>query len=564
MVYPAIFTTKNSTMVAAETLSKYSTWHHPYTPAKEFNKKTAYFSMEFAIHQGLKIYSGGLGFLAGSHMRSAYDLKQNIIGIGMLWKYGYYDQGRNKDQTLQTNSIEKHYNFLEDSGLEVEVNIHGNASVKVRAMVLRPDTFQSAPIYLLTTDVEGNDYLSRTITDYLYDANEETRVAQSIVLGIGGAKIVELLGGADVYHLNEGHGLPAFYYLRDQGVKKSQMVFTTHTPEKGGNEERDGYHLNNFGFFGRALSEQELQKEMVNGNSINYTISALRMAKKANAVSKLHAKVSRAMWNGHGGANKIIPITNAQNLEFWQDKDFQKAWKKKDAKAFAKRKIALKKELFDLVLDQTGKLFDPNVITIVWARRFAGYKRADLLFHDIKRFQKILENEQYPIQIIWAGKPYPMDFSAIDTFNYLVNFSKKEPHLAVLTGYEIELSKKLKTGSDVWLNTPRITREASGTSGMTAAMNGSVNLSTDDGWIPEFAKNGKNSFILPALEHTLPIAQQDLLDSEHLYKTLEEEVLPTYYDQPEVWQKIVFQAITDVVPEFTSERMARQYYEELY
>ncbi|MEM9141435.1 MAG: alpha-glucan family phosphorylase, partial [Bacteroidota bacterium] len=486
-------------MATTEILSKYNTWYHPYTPTKAYNKKTAYFSMEFAVHQGLKIYSGGLGFLAGSHMRSALGLKQNIIGIGMLWKYGYYDQGRNKDQTLQTTSVEKTYSFLEDTGLEVEVQIFDNPKVKVRAFVLKPETFNCAPIYLLTTDVEGNDFLSRTITDYLYDANEMTRVAQSIVLGIGGAKIVERLGGADVYHLNEGHALPAFYYLRDQGVKKSQMVFTTHTPEKGGNEERDGYHLNTFGFFGRKLSEKELQKEMVNGNTINYTVCALRMAKKANAVSKLHAKISRSMWNGYGDAHKIIPITNAQNLEFWQDKNIQKAWKKGNLKALAKRKIELKKELFELVLDQTGKLFDPKVLTIVWARRFAGYKRADLLLHDIQRFREIMDNSSYPVQIIWAGKPYPMDFSAIDTFNHLVGFTKHEPRMAVLTGYEIALSRKLKAGSDIWLNTPRITREASGTSGMTAAMNGSINVTTNDGWIPEFAKNGKNSFVLPAL-----------------------------------------------------------------
>ncbi|NNE77592.1 MAG: alpha-glucan family phosphorylase, partial [Pricia sp.] len=536
----------------------------PYTPSKEFSKKTAYFSMEFAIDQGLKTYSGGLGFLAGSHMRSAYDLKQNVIGIGMLWKYGYYDQGRKQDQTLKVNSIEKNYSFLEDTGLEVDIQIKDNTNVKVRAYVLTSEISKAAPLYLLTTDVPGNDFLSRTITDRLYDNNDETRIAQSIVLGIGGAKIVQALGGAEVYHLNEGHALPAFYYLRNQGIKKSQMVFTTHTPEKAGNEERSGHQLNDFGFFGKTLTDKELQKETIDGGLLNYTVSALRLSKKANAVSKLHAKVSQQMWKDFKGTAEIIPITNAQNEGFWQDEEIRKSWKKRDSKAFKTRKLKLKKELFDIVLDQTGKLFDPNVVTIVWARRFAAYKRADLLMHDMERFKQLITDSKYPVQIIWAGKPYPTDHAAIATFNRLVHFSKPTHNLAVLTGYEIALSKRLKMGSDIWLNTPRITREASGTSGMTAAMNGSVNLSTNDGWMPEFANDGKNCFVLPEIDHNLPEWDQDVLDTAHLYQILTQKVMPTFYDEPEQWQNIVFQGMDDVIPEFSSHRMARQYYEELY
>jgi starch phosphorylase len=342
------------------------------------------------------------------------------------------------------------------------------------------------------------------------------------------------------------------------------MVFTTHTPEKAGNEERDARHLNRCGFFGRMLSEEELQKETVNGGMINYTVSALRMAKKSNAVSKLHAKVSQDMWKNFDGISKIIPITNAQNQIFWQDEEVNRAFKKKNVKAYKKRKIELKKELFDEVLNQTEKLFDPNVLTIVWARRFAGYKRADLLLHDLERFEKLISNAKYPIQIIWAGKPYPFDYYAIDIFNHLVNYSKYSPNLAVLVGYEMELSRKLKAGSDIWLNTPRITREASGTSGMTAAMNGSVNVSTNDGWIPEFAKDGENCFVFPEIDFNLPVWDQDKLDSDNLYDILENKVLPTYYDNPKKWQQIVFTGIDDVIPEFTSRRMADQYYKELY
>ena len=545
------------------TPSKYSKWYHPYKAAEEFKKRTAYFSMEFAVHQGLKTYSGGLGFLAGSHMRSAFDLKQNLIGIGMLWKYGYYDQGRNRDRTLQTNFIEKNYSFLEDSGLEVEVRIHDNPSVKVRALVLKPEVFGSAPLYFLTTDVEGNDYLSRTITDYLYDANELTRVSQSIVLGIGGAKIVEALGGAEVYHLNEGHALPAFYYLQDNG-RKAHKVFTTHTPEKGGNEERNGYHLNHCGFFGRPLAHDELRQHFTNGDNVNYTVAALRMAAKANAVSKLHAQVTTRMWEGFEGTDKIVPITNAQHQHFWQDTGIKKAWNKKDPKAFMKIKAALKNTLFEEVLHQTGKVFDAKIATIVWARRFAGYKRADLLLYDIERFERLIADQKYPVQIIWAGKPYPKDFGAIDIFNKMVKYTQSKANLAVLIGYEIELSRKLKSGSDIWLNTPRITREASGTSGMTAAMNGSINLSVNDGWMPEFSQHGKNCFILPEIGTNLPEDDQDRLDCSNLYHLLEQQVLPTYYDDQKKWNEIAFKAIDDVIPAFSSARMARQYYKELY
>ena len=544
--------------------SKYNTWYHPYKPDTKYKKRAAYFSMEFGIHQALKIYSGGLGYLAGSHMLSAMELKQNMIGIGMLWKYGYYDQGRNTDQTLQTSFIEKHYNFLEDSGIEVEVKIHDNPSVKVRAYVLKPEVFGSVPIYLLTTDVPGNDHLSKTITDHLYDNNTLTRISQNIVLGIGGAKVVQELGGADIYHLNEGHALPAFYYLRNIGITKNQMFFTTHTPEKAGNMERNGHLLNSCGFFGTTLTEEELQKEVVNDDMLNYTVSALRMAKRVNAVSKLHAVVANNMWNSFKGTSKIIPITNSQNQRFWQDSVLAKAWKSLNEKAFKKRKLELKSQLFDVVLDQTGKLFDPNVLTIVWARRFAQYKRADLLLYDLDRFEKLASSVNYPIQVIWAGKPYPTDYYSIDMFNHLVNYTKFKPNMAVLIGYEMELSRKLKTGSDVWLNTPRITREASGTSGMTAAMNGSVNLTINDGWIPEFADDGENSFVLPEADYKSPAWEQDKFDSDNLYSTLEQRVLPAFYENPKKWQEMVFKGIDGVVPAFTSRRMAAEYYNILY
>ena len=229
------------------------------------------------------------------------------------------------------------------------------------------------------------------------------------------------------------------------------------------------------------------------------------------------------------------------------------------------RKKHLKKRMFRIVADQTGNLFDPNVFTIVWARRFAGYKRADLLLHDKERFERLLNNPKYPVQIIWAGKPYPMDYSAISTFNTLVEESKYYKNMAVLTGYELALSKSLKQGSDLWLNNPRVPREASGTSGMTASMNGSVNLSTDDGWIPEFAKNGVNGFVVPQADYkNASVYDQDNFDLENLYNVLENEILPMYYDRPDEWRKIQHNAMEDVKRDFNSDRMADEYYKQIY
>lgn len=545
-------------------MTDYSKWFHPYKPAKEYTKKVAYFSMEFAIDQALKIYSGGLGFLAGSHMRSAYELKQNFIGIGMLWKYGYYDQSRNPDGSLEVKSIEKVYPYLEDTGIQVVIRVLDNANVHVRAFCLKPEIFGTVPMYFLTTDLPENDHLSQTITDRLYDPNDLTRISQSIVLGIGGAKVVEALGGADIIHLNEGHGLPAFYYLRDKGYGRENFVFTTHTPETAGNEERPADFLNKMGFFGRELSAEELKTQTVNGGMLSYTVAALRLAKRSNAVSKIHATVSQDMWKGYEGCSQIIPITNAQNQKYWQDTELAKAVEKADKKAYVKRKHELKSLLFKEVANQTGKIFDPEVLTIVWARRFAGYKRADLLLSDQERLEKILSNTDHPVQIIWAGKPYPKDQEAINIFNRLFYFSKFRKNVAVLVGYELELSRKLKTGSDIWLNNPRITREASGTSGMTAAMNGSVNVSTYDGWIPEFAKDGVNSFVLPPAPMDVPLQEHDKTDYLNLYDILENQVIKFYYEKPEQWLDIAFAGMKDVLPEFGSNRMADQYYKELY
>ncbi|MBW3524016.1 alpha-glucan family phosphorylase [Chryseobacterium sp. NKUCC03_KSP] len=542
----------------------------PFSINPKYAEKVAYFSMEFALEQVLKIYSGGLGFLAGSHMRSAYNLNQDLIGIGILWKFGYYDQARNHDQTLQPTWTRKMYSFLEDTGIKFQIEIH-SAPVWVKVWYLDPEIFNTAPMFFLSTDVPENDHISKTICHRLYDANESTKLAQYILLGKGGAKLLDEMNiDRDVYHLNEAHGLPAAFHLLkkydgDIQKVKEKLVFTTHTPEEAGNEKHNLKLCYDMSYFSGLSMEEAKMIEGSDGELFNHSLCALKMARIANGVSKLHGEVSRAMWSKYPGICEIKSITNAQEFKYWGDKELYISKDENNDIVFDYRKKILKKRLFRIVADQTGNLFDPNIFTIVWARRFAGYKRADLLLQDKERFRKLLNNPKYPVQIIWAGKPYPMDYSSISTFNVLVEESKNHKNMAVLTGYELALSKSLKQGSDLWLNNPRVPREASGTSGMTAAINGSVNLSTDDGWIPEFAKHGENSFVVPKADYmNMSIYEQDTYDFNKLYELLENEILPTYYNQPDQWRKIQQNSMKDVKQNFNSDRMADEYYSILY
>ncbi len=543
-------------------------FQHPYDLDPKYQRRVAYFSMEFAVDQPLKTYSGGLGFLAGSHMRSAYELKQNMVGISILWKYGYYDQIRKGDQSMDSLFQEKFYSFLEDTGIRFQIEIN-NHPVHVQAYYLSPNVFGTVPLFFLSTDLPENDYLAQTTSHKLYDSDPAGKVAQCILLGVGGAKLLELLNHeTEIYHMNEAHALSLVFHLyaksKDLTELREKIVFTTHTPEEAGNEKHDIRLLDKMSFFCGIPLEEVREISGIEDDTFNHSLVALRLSKIANGVSKLHGEVSNRMWKKYTNICPIIHITNAQNKKYWADKRLINALGNEDDLALANRKKELNKELFDLVADQTGQMFDKEVLTVVWARRFAEYKRPALITQDLDRFEKILQNKTKRIQFIWAGKPYPMDYNAISTFNRLVHMGKKYPNLAVLVGYELKLSKMLKCGSDVWLNNPRVPREASGTSGMTAAMNASVNFSTYDGWIPEFSKHGINSFIVPPVDTTLPLHQQDQLDLQNLLDILEDDIITTYYDKPEKWMSIVKNSMLDVVPYFDSDRMAYQYYEKLY
>jgi len=271
------------------------------------------------------------------------------------------------------------------------------------------------------------------------------------------------------------------------------------------------------------------------------------------------------MWSKYPGICPIIHITNAQNWSYWADKQLYKKLDDGDNFWWDDRKRFLKKRSFEIVADQTGRLFNPDIFTIVWARRFAGYKRADLIARDKRKFTELLNNSKYPVQVIWAGKPYPMDYPAINDFNYLVQLSKEYSQVAVLTGYELGLSRRLKQAADCWLNNPRVPREASGTSGMTAAMNGALNFSTNDGWIPEFINHGNNGFLIGKSDYSdMTVPEQDELDLNSLYDVLQNQILPLYYDQRDTWRQVVKNGMADVRFAFDAGRMVTEYYEKLY
>ncbi|MBL7757444.1 MAG: alpha-glucan family phosphorylase [Chitinophagaceae bacterium] len=538
----------------------------PYAIDQRYSKRVAYFCMEYGIDQPLKTYAGGLGFLAGSHLRSAWQLKQAFVAIGVLWKYGYYDQVRKQDQTMDVFFMEKVYGFLQDTGIRLTITVSDHP-VKVAAYYLPPTVFQTAPLFLLSTDLPENDYLAQTICHHLYDANPETRAAAAILLGEGGAKLLEILQWQpDIYHLNESHGLPLAFYLYNQlrsaDLLKKKLVFTNHTPEPGGNERIQTGLLHKLGYCNGLSAELVRSVSHTENGVMDLTLTALKLAGRANGVSARHGRYLQSIRSTD--SCPTIAITNAQDFSYWHHAAMYQALQNHDDGALLSEKARGKKQLFELVADQCGEIYNEHVLTIVFAKRFTGYKRPALLLNDMQRLHLLLTNADRPVQLIWAGKPYPMDYTAIATFDKLVHLTKSYPNCCVLTGYEMKLSRLLKQGADVWLNVPRLGHEASGTSGMSAAMNGALNVSIPDGWFPEFAQDGINSFVINPTDPSLPEHIQDENDANELFEILEKRVIPLYYNDQGAWLSMIRHSMEDIRPAFDSLRMADEYYTRLY
>ena len=489
--------------------------------------KVAYFSMEIALDQSLCTYSGGLGFLAGSHMLSAGYLQMPMVGVTMLWSYGYYDQRIDHEGNVEVAYIRKYYDYLTDLNVEVEVETFGE-KVKVKAYRVEPHLFHSCPVYLLTTDIDGNSEWARSISHKLYDGNEKIRIAQETVLGIGGVRALQAAGvDFDVVHMNEGHALPAAFELLKQyngnlEAVKEKTVFTTHTPVAAGNEVHWVDMLRDGGFFSGCSRERAVQ---LGGENFSLTVAALRMSRIANAVSQLHGLVANKMWEWVDGRCPIRAITNAVNLNYWQD---PRMGGNKTDEELLSAKYEMKQELFKYIADTAGNRFDPNVLTITWARRFADYKRAWLIFMDKDRIGKLLDEDK--VQLIFAGKFHPDDVMGKEMFNKILHRSHSMKNVVVLPGYELELSGRLKRGSDLWLNTPIRPLEASGTSGMSANMNGALHFSIYDGWTVEGTFPGINGYTVeyPGLDDEIPWEERHWKDYECIMSQLENDIIPTY------------------------------------
>ena len=590
-------------------------------------KTVAYFCAEFGIHESMPIYSGGLGILAGDHLKSASDLGLPLVAVGMAYKFGYFHQlvdvtGRQTEHYL-ANDYQRLPAVRQCNGDEepiiLEIAYPGRT---VRAQIWKVMVGRVA-LYLLDTDLPENNEEDRMITGHLYGGNEDTRIRQEILLGVGGLRALEAVGiNPDVCHLNEGHS--AFLSVEQirravsrQGLSFTEAVaescasnvFTTHTPVAAGNDAFSSDHVREYLKCILEGSGVDLDQLMALGQDrpddansrFGMTVLALHTTRFANGVSELHGKVARFMWHhlwpeADEDDIPIAHVTNGVHMASWIAPDLDLCYREhltedgldiSDA-AFWNLHQGLRRRLVDTVriklaaqrrrhgasaeaVAAAASLLDPEALTIGFARRFAPYKRATLLLRDRDRLAALLGNTDRPLQILMAGKAHPMNEPGKALMQEIWRVSQ-DPMFAgriqLVEGYNIALARFLVQGVDVWLNTPRRPLEASGTSGMKAAANGAPNLSISDGWWVEGFEGGNGWVIGDGREHDTPEAQ-DAEDVESLFTLLEKEVVPTFYDRgsdgvPRKWVKIMRAAVAGVIPEFSTARMVNDYTEDFY
>ena len=536
--------------------------------SSEKNPNVAYFCMEYGIDQRFKAYAGGLGILAGDYLKGAHDHQYPIIGIGIRWKQGYTEQKIDASGNAYDSYHNYKYDFLEDTGITVTVDIR---KVKVNCKVWKLTQFGNADLYLLDTDIPDNH--DSWITGQLYGWFGEERIAQEIVLGIGGIKAIRALGlPIDIYHFNEGHALFAGFELlrekmEDEGltfekaveVVKKEVVFTTHTPIVQGNES---HPIDKIIYMGANLNLTRAQLTFLGGGDpFNMTIGALRLSKIANGVAQLHGETSNKMWADVDKRAEILAITNAIHLPTWVDNAMIRA--AEDGSDLWEPHLQNKRALIDFIEAKNGVRLDEEKLIIGFSRRAAPYKRSDFIFTDLTIIEPLLLEKKF--QIVFSGKAHPLDDVGKLIVKNLVAMSRKYPKAVVfLENYDISIGRMLTRGSDIWLNNPRRPLEASGTSGMKAAMNGVLNLSILDGWWPEACVHGVTGWQFgDGFEHEEEEIQ-DAHDLKALYKVLLEEVIPTYYENKSAWMDMMRESILQTKEPFAVKRMLEEYYELLY
>ena len=524
-------------------------------------RTVAYFCMEFGLHEEFPIYAGGLGILAGDFIKSAHDLELPVIGIGLRWARGYARQRIGEDGLPVSEFPTYPASFLEDTGSRVRVRV---ATREVEARVWRTQRWRNAPLLLLEP-VSPRD---AWITNRLYDPTLDCRIAQEILLGVGGVRALRKLGvEVDTYHFNEGHAVFAGLELIAERMSRGeafasawqavrdQIVFTTHTPVAAGNEVHPLAELRRLGAC-CDLVDGEMQQ--IGDDPFNMTVAGLRLSRRANAVSQLHGEVSRAMWAHVTGASEIVAITNGVHAPTWQDVRIRDAVTSPET-LWTTHQV-LKRELLDEVALRTGVRLATDVLTIAFARRAAAYKRSDLIFRDPKRVTPLLRDRR--VQLVFAGKGHPDDPDGRRIVGRLVEMTRAHPHSVVFVpDYDMKLGRLLTRGADVWLNNPIRPLEACGTSGMKAGMNGVLNLSVLDGWWPEASQDGVNGWAIG--DGAAATKDQDDADAEALYTRLEKDVLPAHADRAR-WIAMMQASIRLCAERFSSDRMVREYFERLY
>ncbi len=532
---------------------------------KQFLPGVAYFCMEYGLHEELPIYSGGLGILAGDHIKCAGEKNLPLVGIGILWRQGY------TTQLIDDNG--KPYDVFKDIDLDNLKDVKVTVNVKIGdkdilCKIWLVDKYGNAPLYLLDANLSENGE-NRYITNRLYCGSEHDRIAQEIILGIGGIRALRALGiEVDVYHFNEGHAvLGAVELIREKmswGLSfeeawyktRNQVVFTTHTPVTAGNGVYGHHALGCTGAYNGLSYEQMSQ---IGGDPFSITVAGLNLSRKTNAVSKTHSETAKKMWGHIKDASPIIPITNGVHRKTWQDSEIIEAFE--NGNDLWESHLKAKKELVNEIYKRNNKnKLNPDSLIIGFARRITSYKRCDLIFKNAELLEPLLEEGK--IQLLFSGKAHPQDEEGKSVLPRIIEMSNKYPHsVAFLENYDMKIGKLLTRGCDAWLNNPRRPLEASGTSGMKAAMNGVLNLSILDGWWPEACKHGINGW---QIGHGHECCNQDEHDANSLYQVLLREVIPTYYDNKPKWLKMMRNSIAASTWRFSAERMLTEYYYKMY
>ena len=525
--------------------------------------KVAFFCMEYGLHESFPIYTGGLGILAGDILKTAKDLQLPIIGIGILWHEGYSDQYLDKDGFPQHCRQEYDRSHLMDTGLTVEITIKGEP---LTCRIWKTEAYHNAPLYLL--DANLPDGLHAWVTRRLYAPSPEERIAAAMVLGMGGVRLLRKIGfQADVYHLNEGNtAFAGLELIREKMAlgsdfetaweeTRQQVVFTTHTPVMAGNEVYDHDLLRQMGAF--AGFEHD-QMERIGGRPFNLTLAGLRLSHMANGVSQLHGATARAMWRGSKGAAPIISITNGVHVKTWQNPQIRQTFEVNGN--LWKTHFQLKKLLLREIENRTGVTLDLDTLTLGFGHRAEAHKRGGLIFHRPNVIEPLLR--EGVIQLIFSGKSHPEDDWGKKIVANMAEMAYRFPQSVVfLENYDMELARLLTSGCDVWLGTSQRPLEASGISGIKAALNGVLHLSVLDGWWPEGCLHGVNGWQFGG-GYDGP--EQTMVDAFSLYEVLLNEVIPTYYEDQRRWQGMMRASIANALHRFSSARMLGEYYNLLY